>query len=442
MNNNIRAGQKSSNIHEPITSAIEDIEKRDILNRRILATRILKRLSEDDCPGVIGIYGGWGTGKTSLINILSNRNKQTNPARMPILEIDAWKYESSDGLLIPIIVELRKLTGNVDLPDVWKIIAKRALVTTVLTVADGLLCSVGAVGPLKIMETYDKLSEKDETHSYIEVLERWERQSDEIKETEKAFQKVIDLAMEKRGATRIIICVDNLDRCSPENVIKLLESVKVFFSAKDLIWLFAMDSDVVARYINKRYEGTGVDGYSYLDKIIPEQYHLSLSPFTDQKGIEELLRCAVGEGSHYQIDPAKVPQIPKVLVPRRLIKSARKFSDFYRGSYTARGVSPEIVMALSMLYHTWPDFYQRLSSASHEHIRGMLDNFFQHESADTAKASDSQKKKIPLDESFLRDQELVYFIRSAFSGYNVDPSEGYVIDIVDGLAGLREGGLP
>jgi hypothetical protein len=439
--NNLRVSEKNRNLHEPIASVTEDIEKRDILNRRRLAERILRRLKEEDCPGVIGIYGGWGTGKTSLINMLNNCNKRPDAACLIFLEIDAWKYETSDGLLVPIIVHLRKLAGDDDLPEVWKTIAKRAFLTTILSIGGGLLQPVG-LAPGQIMETYEKLSAKDDPNSHISVLQRWEQQSIEIEETEKAFQIVVEHAVEKNNGKRIVVCVDNLDRCSPDNVIKLLESVKVFFSAKDLIWLFAIDSDVAARYINKKYEGTGVDGYSYLDKIIPEQYHLSLSPSTDQKGIEALLRYAVGEGSQYQIDPSKVPQIPKVLVPRRLIKSARKFSDFYRGGFAPRGVPPEIVMALSMLYHTWPDFYQRLSSASHDHIRGMLDNFFQNESADAVKIYDSQKKRVPLDESFLRDQELVYFIRSAFSGYGTDPSNGFVLDIVNGLTGLREGGLP
>jgi hypothetical protein len=365
--NDLRASEKNRNLHEPITSVTEDIEKRDILNRRRLAEGILRRLNEEDCPGVICIFGGGGTGKTSLINMLNNFNKRPDAARLIFLEIDAWKYESSDGLLVPIIVHLRKLAGDDDLPEVWKTIAKRAFLTTILSIGGGLLQPVG-LAPGQIMETYEKLSAKDDPNSHISVLQRWEQQSIEIEETEKAFQIVVEHAVEKNNGKRIVVCVDNLDRCSPDNVIKLLESVKVFFSAKDLIWLFAIDSDVAARYINKKYEGTGVDGYSYLDKIIPEQYHLSLSPSTDQKCIEALLRYAVGMDSPYQIDPSKVPQIPKVLVPRRLIKSARKFSDFYRGGFAPRGVPPEIVMALSVPFRSKGPVLADSVAFLHQHL--------------------------------------------------------------------------
>jgi len=385
------------------------------------------------------VYGGWGTGKTSLVNLLIHYNGGLNGQNFQILNIDAWKYESSDGLLIPIIVHFKELTGNVDLPDVWKPIAKRVIATTGVALLDGLL-SPFRVGPSQIGEIYEKLSSKDDQDSYTALLERWERQVDDIEETEIAFEKLVNYAVKAQGGRRVLICVDNLDRCSPENVIKLLESVKVFFNTTGCIWLFAIDSDVVAGYIARRYKDTGLDGHSYLDKIIPEQYHLSLSPALDAQVIEGLLQHAVGSGN-FPIDMTKIPQIPRILVPRRLIKSAKKFSDFYKSRFASRNVPSEVVIGLSLLYHTWPNFYQRLSSGSKKHIRGMLDNFFEVE-IDSSEKSDKKEKNIPLHETFLQDKELVYFIQTIFSGYNVATSEKYITEIINGLEGLREGGLP
>ncbi len=53
---------------------------------------------------------------------------------------------SSDGLLLPVVVKLKKLAGDGDLPHVWKIIVKRALVTTALSVTDALLEEVSRFG--------------------------------------------------------------------------------------------------------------------------------------------------------------------------------------------------------------------------------------------------------------------------------------------------------
>ena len=438
--NNIQATPKKINIHDPITIDKDDIEKRDILKRRHLAYRILNRLGEDDCPSVLGVYGGWGTGKTSLMNLLIDNNKQNN-TNLHIEEIDAWKYESSDGLLIPIVVRLRKLAGDGDLPDVWRVIAKRALATTALSLADVVLKKFD-IDRKQIKDTYDEVVLNDSKESFISVLKEWEEASDDIEDTNDAFQKIIGWAEKNLGGKRIVLCIDNLDRCSPENVVRLLESVKVFFNeSRKCIWLFVMDSDIVASYINQKYNGTGIDGYSYLDKIIPEQYHLSLSPTTDGSLIASLLRYASGEDAQHQIDISKIPQIPKILVPRRLIKSAKKFSDYYKNGQVSQGVPPEIIMALSMLYHSWPDFYQRLSSASKEHIKGILENFFQKDPKKPVEAR-AKNVNIPMDEKFLQDKELVYFLQTVFAGYNSNSSERYVIDIVNGLGGLRKGGLP
>jgi hypothetical protein len=106
------------------------------------------------------------------------------------------------------------------------------------------------------------------------------------------------------------------------------------------------------------------------------------------------------------------------------------------------GVSPETVMALSLLYHTWPDFYQRLTSASKEHIRGILDNFFSKIQTKGEPTTEKSKSLIPLDDKFLQDKELVYFIQTVFGGFDAASSDRYVLEIITGLRGLRETGLP
>ncbi|MBI5823823.1 MAG: hypothetical protein HZB18_07325 [Chloroflexi bacterium] len=430
-----------NNIHEPIKVGKDDIEKRDILERRHLAGRILNRLEEEDCPSVLGIYGGWGTGKTSLVNLLVNYNNRREKSTLYIVKIDAWKYESGESLLIPIVVELKNLVGNLGVKVNWKSITRRVFAGAALTVADELLKKT-FLDRKRLIDNIEEATEKDKANAHEAVMKEWVADAKEIEETEEGFRQIVGLAAKQLNKDKIVLCIDNLDRCSPDNVVRLLESVKLFFNdSQNCAWLFAIDSDVIASYISRKYDGTSIDGYSYLDKIIPEQYHLSLSPTSDERIIASLLRYASGGDAQHQINISKIPQIPKILVPRRLIKSAKKFSDYYKNGQASQGVSPEMVMALSMLYHSWPDFYQRLSSASKEHIKGILENFFQRDPKKPVEAR-AKNVNIPLDEKFLQDRELVYFLQTVFAGYNSNSSERYVIDIVNGLKGLREGGLP
>src|SRR5689334_23235884 len=87
------------NIHDPIT-----FEEEDLLERRYLAERIFNRLISDSCPEVIGIYGGWGTGKTSLLRLIQQKWKNLGDKTIQVEYIDAWNYEGSTTLFVPVIV--------------------------------------------------------------------------------------------------------------------------------------------------------------------------------------------------------------------------------------------------------------------------------------------------------------------------------------------------
>jgi predicted KAP-like P-loop ATPase len=95
-----------------------------------------------------------------------------------------------------------------------------------------------------------------------------------VESTQRAFCELIQVSLnglekeEGYKLKRIVFCIDNLDRCAPENAINLLESVKNFLIVPGCTWVFAVDSEVIASYINKKYEDTAVNGYDYLDKII------------------------------------------------------------------------------------------------------------------------------------------------------------------------------
>lgn len=439
---------KRNNIHDPITIDKDDIERRDILERRHLAGRILKRLGEEDCPSVLGIYGGWGTGKTSLLNLMCGLNKvelpQSKEKKVHVEIIDAWKYEGTGNLLIPIIVKLRELSGVKEFIQAWKVMTKRVVALTGLSLIETALKTASPIGIADIDELYEKIKGKEDKN-YATVLLDWERVVDEMSQEQDAFEIIVGLVNKAQNCDRLILCIDNLDRCTPDNVIILLESIKLFLSVPNCVWVFAMDSDVVASYIDRKYEGTYMDGYSYLDKIIPEQYHLSLSPALDGRNIIKLLRYAAGSNiPEFDIREEKIPQIPKVLVPRRLIKSAGKFADFYKVPQRG-GVSPDVVLYLTLLYHTWPDFYQRLSSASRNHICAVLDNFFPKENSELMQSGVPGKESeeiVSLDKKYAEDRDLFHFLTMTFKDYASSQKFVFVDEIIDGMTGLRWIGLP
>ena len=415
-------------IYDPIEN-----EEQDILERRFLAERIFKRLADENCPQVIGIYGGWGTGKTSLLNLIQEKWKLSGTKDLHLEYVDAWHYEGSGTLFVPVIVRMMAKRAAFN-PD-WSEYFKRVSFAALYMGTDIALRTLAAGVKIDDIKKYENDMEQSGLTS-VSLLD-WEKITDKVEETQSAFRKLIHGVNEKTETKQIIFLIDNLDRCSPENAVSLLESIKNFLMIPGCIWIFAMDADVIASYIGRKYQDTAMDGNSYLDKIIPEQYHLSFFPADNDRRVFDLIFNATN-GFVTLNDERRLPQLPRIVVPRRLKKSAGKFAEYFDSKLP--DADRDTVFLLSLLYHTWPEFYARLSSPSIQHIGGILANFFKNRKTEDMGMQWGEYSPSPLDKKFTEDQDLIYFLRTAFPKYNTGTE--IVKEIHRALSGLRGLGLP
>jgi len=147
-------------------------------------------------------------------------------------------------LIHTVIALLKKLAGS-GIRDIgaWYECAKRILTVTALASANGISNKIVGFGLDEIQARYAEADDKS-------FRFKWENLTDSIQETEVAFKNIVQVALNNIKSNRLVLCIDNLDRCSPENVVSLLESIKNFVGVENCIWVFAMDSGVVASYIN------------------------------------------------------------------------------------------------------------------------------------------------------------------------------------------------
>lgn len=431
---NMQNGSGFSKIYNQIFDPIED-QKSDYLGRVTFARQLLTRLSEEDCSPTIGLYGGWGVGKTSILHLIKHLNKtdQVSDVEKPlIVDLDAWRYEITGDLTIPILIQLRELAGDQKDPDYstrWKRVA-------------GVVAQAGTdvllrklldleLGDIKDYAAYiQEASQGGKTPQTLKNL------VDEVEKAQKDFEYLVDKVWDAKQNRRIVFLIDNLDRCSPENVVRLLESTKNFLNAPNCTWVFAMDSGVIASYIDKKYEDTKMDGNSYLDKIIPEQYHIPPVTSSDMPKLQRFLARALPKNHNAnlpEINLMKIPQLPEVLVPRRLLKTAHRFYRAYMMPSTLGApAEPDTIFALILLYNSWPAFYERFSSDQPEHVRGILANFIQKEQ--------NSPHLIPLQQKYLTDRSLMHYMYHCFIK-GQDPDAAQLI-LAGSMAWLREAGLP
>jgi hypothetical protein len=461
------------NIHDPIF----DLAK-DKLNAKSLAKIILHRLTDDDCPSTLGLYGGWGTGKTSTLNLIAEFNRlfqnpqelSNGPAKVEIAKnrfnallqgtldrsvtssstpsekieipfvskslhieiVDAWKYDTTNNLLTPIIVRLMKSLKGLNLSQYndWRSYAERVLEVTSLAVSDI------ALRKLTGLTLGDVTEYKDNIRKTGSIAD-WEETIDHIENTNNLFTELVRLFLLQKNQQKLIICIDNLDRCSPENVVQLLESVKNYFAVINCTWVFVMDNSLISSYIDRKYEGTSMDGNSYLDKIIPEQYHV-IQPTHAQA--TELLKGLLFK----DIRLGDYAKISRFLVPRRLIKTAVKYEQAIKIHPSVSEGNKDTLFTLILLYHGWPDFYEFLSSGDDDHIIGTLINFY-------SRNNELKRftQRVPLPDIFESDKELSYYVRSAFYQRlrsnlmsDEDALDAHFQRIIACIRALRYAGLP
>ena len=60
-----------------------------------------------------------------------------------------------------------------------------------------------------------------------------------------------------------------MDRCTPQNALEVIESIKTFFDIEGIVYVVGMDSESINHIIKQKYKGDpNVDGLSYLQKIV------------------------------------------------------------------------------------------------------------------------------------------------------------------------------
>ena len=80
--------------------------------------------------------------------------------------------------------------------------------------------------------------------------------------------KFAEVVQEYAGDQKLVVFIDDLDRCLPENAITVLESLKLFLDKAPCVFVLGTDREAMAEAIRTTYEGAELLGRDYLDKIV------------------------------------------------------------------------------------------------------------------------------------------------------------------------------
>jgi formylglycine-generating enzyme required for sulfatase activity len=157
---------------------------------------------------------------------------------------------------------------------------------------------------------------------------------------------------------RLVVFVDDLDRCLPEKAIQVLEAIKLFLDVPGCLFVLGLDPEAVEAAVRARYRGE-VKAREYLEKII--QLPFILPPIED-----EAMRAYVTSLAPALRDPRCAEVFAQGLTPSpRQVK--RTLNIFLllsrlveRWAALAETITPPRLAKLVAIQHAHPDLYELL----------------------------------------------------------------------------------
>jgi hypothetical protein len=238
-------------------SSDRPISKRDEdrFNRWPFAARIADTLATRHDPSsvVVGIYGPWGDGKTSVLHLMEEALAAHR--HVVIVRFNPWLFESEDKLLRGFFGVLARSIGR-SLPT-W-----REKLGEALQKYGALLSPVGAG---------DAAQDIGQTLSTVDIETLRERIEDILAQAGK----------------RIVILIDDIDRLDRTEIHALFKLVKLSAGFTCTSYVLAFDDEMVAAALGEKYGQGGIEaGRRFLEKIVQVPLHL---PSADQLELRRIV---------------------------------------------------------------------------------------------------------------------------------------------------------
>lgn len=244
--------------------------------------------TENLLPCSIGIYGDWGSGKSSLMRMVEQ--KYEGDSDILVIKFNGWLFEGYEdaksvlmGRIVDEIISQRefsekaikyaaKLLKRVD----WIKVAGSSVKYGMSFLTLG---PVGLAG-VSLADTMSKMKDVDYENYIKEKQDKSEDSDETLRSNIQEFHKNFEALIEETKIKKIIVFIDDLDRCSPDTIIGTLEAIKLFLFTKKTAFVIGADERLIKYAVKRRFPevpGENLEvGRDYLEKLI--QYPIRIPP--------------------------------------------------------------------------------------------------------------------------------------------------------------------
>ena len=251
----------------------------DLIDFNHLVKAVQRIIENDDLiPSTIGIFGDWGSGKSSLMRMVEESYQDKE--EILTVKFNGWLFEGYEdaktvlmGTILEEIISKRTLSEEAKKLAVklfkkidWLKLAKYGLKYGV---------SFATMGPMELglsalSDIPNKLGEID-YENFIKSTVDGEKEESlrmSIREFHSDFKKLLS----ETKISKLIVFIDDLDRCMPDTIIDTLEAIKLFLYTNNTVFIISADEQLIKYAVSKRFprvEGIRDSVSSdYLEKLI------------------------------------------------------------------------------------------------------------------------------------------------------------------------------
>jgi formylglycine-generating enzyme required for sulfatase activity len=232
---------------------------------------------DNQTPLVVGIYGAWGTGKTTLMQTvrqLLQKERYKDAAhyrRCKTVWFQAWKYAKEDEILAALIETIFKAMDEDDFfhwtkSQVEKL-TKRMKTSKIVGSVTKLLTG------MDVSEFFGELEYKNKLGFYT----TFDRFFDDLIWAYMSWRFKLNASEQYDDRKGVLaIFVDDLDRCPQPRIIQVLETIKLFMDKKGCVFVIGADHEIIESTLIHTYGKEGA--VRFMDKIVQVTFKLPQIP--------------------------------------------------------------------------------------------------------------------------------------------------------------------
>lgn len=252
-------------------------------------------------PSTIGLYGDWGSGKSTLMRLAKKRIEEcdqkgkrkdgTSKQKSLCIEFNGWLFEGYEdtktslcGTILDALADEKRFGPKVAEKakelikkiDFKKIISKGVKLGMDFLIAGG----IGTLTDLTLSSIFASIKNSSggiDTKQIEEILEKFKKEENTRTDV-KNFRNEFKTLLEMSKVENVVVFIDELDRCQPDTILEVFEAMRLFLFVEGTSFIIGADERLIQYAIKSKYKevpGNNLDiGKEYLEKVI--QYPITI----------------------------------------------------------------------------------------------------------------------------------------------------------------------